>query len=173
MQMPLLDIAGSGAEFSLDRMYRYKLWREWDSTKGCVAFVGLNPSTADERVDDPTVRRCINYAKAWGFGRLVMLNIFAFRATDPKMMMANMNPVGPGNIETIVEVARSSSMVVACWGAHGAYRGQGRQVMELLDRARVPLHCLGVTKGGHPKHPLYLKKDLKPELLEGSLYGRR
>jgi len=167
IQEPLFDSGSKGAEFSLDRRYRYKLWREWDSSKGAVAFVGLNPSTADESLDDPTIRRCINYAKAWGYGRMFMLNIFSFRATDPKIMKAEKEPVGPGNMEAIKAVAESCDLVIGCWGVHGDHLDQGAKIVDMLREGHVPLYCLGLTKGGHPRHPLYLRKDLRPVLFEG------
>jgi len=166
-QLPLLDVSGSGAQFSFDRRYRYKLWREWDSTKGCVAFIGLNPSTADEKKNDPTVTRCINYAKAWGDGRLVMLNIFSFMATDPKEMKNYHEPVGPDNDEAILAVASQADLVVVCWGAHGAHLDRGMRVATLLAARDVEMTCLGTTTAGHPKHPLYLKKTIQPALFEG------
>jgi len=166
-QLDLLDVAGEGADFSIDRRHRYRLWREWDSTKGCAVFVGLNPSTADEKKNDPTVRRCVNYAKAWGYGRMVMLNIFSFRATDPKVMKAEPDPVGPDNDNAIIDVAKQSDLIVLCWGSHGGHLDRGRQVAMLLAAKDMEMYCFGITAAGHPKHPLYLKKSLRPVLFEG------
>lgn len=160
-----------GAHFSDDRAYRYALWRTWDEAAGFVMFIGLNPSTADERADDPTIRRCIGFAKAWGYGGIAMLNLFAFRATDPKVMLAASDPVGPENDEWLMNYYETAGMTIAAWGAHGAYRGRDRAVCEL--RRRDPnaktdtlgecLYCLGRTKHGQPRHPLYLPKDMKPQ----------
>ena len=147
-----------GAEFSTDRIYRYSLWRFWDSGGRYAAFVGLNPSTADEKNDDPTVRRCINYAKAWGFSGLIMLNIFAFRSTDPKNLYALDDPVGPDNDFHIRSASNKAGITVAAWGTHGEHLNRGAYVATILKHP----HCLATTKAGHPKHPLYLKKDLKP-----------
>ena len=164
----LVDIGRSGAEFSHNRVYRYTLWREWDESKGTIAFIGLNPSTADESKNDPTVRLCINHAKSWGYGKMYMLNIFAFRATDPTVMKAAVDPVGPDNIDMILETVDKSDMVLGCWGAHGSHLEQGKKIFEVLDSKCISIHCFGVTKGGHPRHPLYMKKVLKPLLYEGS-----
>ncbi len=150
------------ANFSPCRKYRYSLWRSWDKlgmTGGNYAmFIGLNPSTADEVNDDPTVRRCIAYAKAWGYGALCMTNIFGFRATDPKDMMAVDDPIGEGNNTALKEFAKGAGVVVAAWGVHGAYRGRGEEVRLMLPN----LSCLRLTKDGHPGHPLYLPKSLGP-----------
>lgn len=149
----------SGAIFSPCRTWRYQLWREWDKSKHKIMFVGLNPSTADETKDDPTVRRCINYAKAWGFGGMFMMNIFAFRATDPQDMKAVHLPIGPENDAYLLRTAAMSPLLIAAWGTHGVYRDRGNQVIELLDE-KFRLYCMGKTKDGFPKHPLYLRKDV-------------
>jgi len=148
------------AVFSEDRAYRYQLTRTWDETNADIcAFIGLNPSTADETEDDPTIRRCIDFARQWGHGGLIMLNLFAFRATDPKVMKAAADPIGPENIFKILEGCERSSRVVAAWGVHGSHMGMGRRVAKLMQPR---LECLGTTKAGHPRHPLYLRKDTKP-----------
>jgi hypothetical protein len=145
--------------FSYDRRYRYVLWRQWDLCNSkYVQFVALNCSTADELQDDPTVRRCINFAKEWGFGALCMTNLFAFRATDPRVMKAEKEPVGPENDAWLKRCAEDAGIIVAAWGNHGAHLNRGVVVSELLSN----LHCLGVTSSGHPKHPLYLKSTCKP-----------
>lgn len=147
----------STAVFSPCRRYRYELWRRW--AKGpAVAFVCLNPSTADETQDDPTVRRCINYAKAWGFGAFCMLNLFAYRATDPAEMKRQADPIGPANDRAIFAVCNWVNLVVAAWGVHGTHQDRHRWAIKNLAN----LHHLGLTKDGHPRHPLYLQKDLKP-----------
>jgi len=154
-------------KFSPDRVYRYSLVRQWydefplwmASDPGPYAmFIGLNPSTADEVQNDPTVRRCIGYAKAWGYGALVMTNIFAYRSTDPKCMREVADPVGPDNDATLQGLAAGAGIVVAAWGAHGTHRGRADQIKRMIPK----LHCLKLTKDGHPAHPLYLKKDLTP-----------
>lgn len=154
------------AVFSEDRMYRYMLTRQWDNTKPYVAFVGLNPSIADENLDDPTIRRCIGYAKAWGMGGIIMVNLFAFRATDPKDMKAAKDPIGPENNRYLRNVIRDAHTVVAAWGNHGTYMGRGATVKKMYEAEQfagyIHLTCLELSKNGSPKHPLYLKKDLVP-----------
>ena len=140
--------------FSPDRAHRYTLWREFDLTNHAyVQFIGLNPSTADEVEDDPTVRRCIDFAKRWGYGALCMTNIFAFRATDPRDMKAHPEPIGRDNDSWLRQVAAGAGLVVAAWGIHGAFMGRGQAVSAYLPG----LKCLGVTKDGSPRHPLYVK----------------
>jgi hypothetical protein len=144
----------TGAFFSECRAYRYALWRDWDwqGYAHRVAFIGLNPSTADETQDDPTIRRCIGFAKAWGFGGLVMLNAYAFRATDPKNMRKAADPIGPANDEKLAYYATQVGCIVAAWGGHCSPSRERR----VVDVVRQPVFCLGVTKDGRPKHPLYL-----------------
>ena len=144
--------------FSPCRAYRYTLWREWFGGEGYAMFVGLNPSTADETKDDPTIRRCIAFAKAWGYSGLCMTNLFAFRATDPKDMKATADPVGPENDTHLLALAERACVIVAAWGANGTHKGRDTEVRRLLP----PLYCLALTKDGHPGHPLYLKKTLIP-----------
>jgi hypothetical protein len=121
-------------------------------------FVGLNPSTADETQDDPTIRRCINFAKAWGYSGLCMTNLFAYRATRPKDLMAAADPVGCENDAHLLALASEASVIVAAWGANGTHKGRNVEVRRLLPT----LHCLALTKDGHPGHPLYLQKTLIP-----------
>ena len=125
-------------------------------------FIGLNPSTADETQDDPTIRRCIAFAKAWGYSALCMTNIFAFRATDPKDMKAEEFPIGGHeNDLSLHSLSESAGIVIAAWGVHGTHLDRNADVMKLIPN----LHCLGTTKDGHPRHPLYLRKDSVPSLL--------
>ena len=158
MQDLFLD---SGALFSPCKRYRYRLWRIWDERFPAVNFICLNPSTADETANDPTVTRLMRRADQLGYGALVVTNLFAFRATDPRDMKAATDPVGPDNDGHIVNVARSCALVVCGWGSHGAYRGRAGEVRKLL--AGIPLTCLRTGKNGEPCHPLYLNYDLKPE----------
>ena len=160
------------AVLSDDHLYRYDLTRYWrepgEPERGVVTFIGLNPSTADAQEDDPTIRRCIGFARQWGYDGLHMVNLFAYRATNPKNMKAAPDPVGPDNDRTIRKVCYQSETVVACWGAHGEYRHRGEYVASLFpvlgpQDTLIPLHCLGCTKAGHPRHPLYLRKDTELE----------
>lgn len=165
----MTDFIGSGstgAIFSDCRKYRYSLWRRWklpelaSGNSDLCCFIGLNPSTADETVDDPTIRRCIGFAKDWGFNGLVMLNIFAYRATDPTVMKDQPDPVGDHNNEAIAEVTARVGKTVAAWGVHGQFRDRDAVVMRLIHN--LDFYCLGLTKDGHPKHPLYLPKNSAP-----------
>lgn len=159
----LLFNGPTDALFSLDRVYRYALWRRW-SDGPVVAFLGLNPSTADEVNDDPTVRRCVGYAHDWGFGAMVMLNIFAFRSTNPKGLLSISDPVGKENDSTIIKFAGWCSKIVAAWGAWGSYAGRGAQVRALVREQGKELWMFGLTMNGQPKHPLYLAKTEKPKV---------
>jgi len=146
------------AIFSDNRKYRYTLWRIWDLKSGYVMFIGLNPSTADENIDDPTVRRCIGFAKAWGYGALCMMNLFAYRATNPKDMIKSNNPVGSENDRFLTNMAVSANIVIAAWGTKGTFLQRDKAVISLITNK----HVLRFTKDGYPAHPLYLPKDLKP-----------
>jgi hypothetical protein len=144
----------SNAYFSRDRRHRYWLSRTLTLNPGVVAFVGLNPSTADEHTDDPTVRRCIGFAMAWGYGRMLMLNLHAFRSTDPKGLYTADDPVGPENASLVLTLANAADNVICAWGANALHR-DAAVIAERL--AAIPgVGCFGLTKGGHPKHPLYL-----------------
>lgn len=145
------------AVFSSDRKYRYVLWRWWDKEKPYAMFIGLNPSTADEMNDDPTIRRCINFAADWGYGGLCMTNLFALRATDPKEMMKHPEPIGPENDKWLLELSQLAEVVIAAWGAKGMYQNRDETMYKMSKNMR----CLGLTKSGHPRHPLYLSKNTK------------
>lgn len=142
------------------RTYRYTLWREFGGQlgDGYAMFIGLNPSTADEINDDPTIRRCIAFAKSWGYGALCMTNLFAFRATEPADMLAAVDPVGPDNNSYLMELSRGAGVVVAAWGTNGIHMERDKAVRDLVPN----LHCLRKTQAGHPGHPLYLPGNLIP-----------
>ena len=129
-------------------------------TSGYAMFIGLNPSTADEIEDDPTIRRCIGYAKDWGYSGLCMTNLFAFRATLPTVMKSQADPIGPDNDRYLLDMAKYAGVIVAAWGVNGNHLGRDKRVFEMINN----LHHLGFTKEGYPRHPLYLKKDLRPVL---------
>lgn len=148
------------AIFDDTRTWRYSLGRSWDHGDGALAVIGLNPSTADESVEDPTVRRCIDWAETWGFQRLIMLNIFAYRSTDPRALRQVKDPVGPLNDTSLLVLSQSAALVIAAWGNHGRILDRHSAVMRLLRD--VPLFCLGETKEYFPKHPLYLRKATVP-----------
>ena len=171
--------SSSGAHFSPCRVWRYALWRVWDESLPMVMWIGLNPSTADEAADDPTIRRCKGFAAAWGYGGIYMLNLFAFRATDPAEMKKASDPVGPENYAKIAQFHEVAGLTVAAWGVHGTFLDQDLCVSR-LDRigphAKTKylgddLWCLGLTKDGHPKHPLYVASNAERHRFR--LAGRR
>lgn len=141
------------------RTYRYSLWREWSGGEGYVMFIGLNPSTADETKDDPTIRRCVAFARDWGYSGLCMTNLFAYRATQPADMLRAEDPIGPANDFYLVTLAANASVVVAAWGNHGTHLRRDAAVHKLING----MSCLATTKDGNPGHPLYLPKTLTPQ----------
>lgn len=154
----------TGAVLDETRTYRYSLWRRWrdcSPSEMCV-FIGLNPSKADERSDDLTITKCIGFAERWGFGGLVMLNLFAFRTTYPTELRAERYPVGPLNDDALERAAGVAARTVCCWGAYkmrGDYQWRGHRVRTMLK------WCwhLGLTKAGYPKHPSRLAYATTPE----------
>lgn len=155
--------APSTAVYSDCERYRYSLTRVWDESGSRVNFVMLNPSTATEYQNDPTVERCERRARALGYGSFAVTNIFAWRDTDPKQMRAAKDPVGAGNDAAILERATWANDVIAAWGTHGAHLDRGAAVRALLSDLPRPIFHLGLSKAGHPKHPLYLPYAQKPE----------
>jgi hypothetical protein len=138
--------------------YRYQLTREWGE-EPTLLFILLNPSTADAEYNDPTVLKCVRYAKRWGYGRLVIVNLFAYRSTDPAQLLTCDNPVGLGNDAIIYAACEEAAEIVCGWGAHGSYLGRGVFIQrELVARGYKPV-CLGLCQNGEPKHPLYLSND--------------
>jgi len=124
----------------------------------------LNPSTADAFQLDPTNRRCVGFAQAWGYGALVTTNIFAFRSTNPAGLRTTNDAVGPENNEAIVDAAKNADLVIAAWGTHGELRDRGNAVRKMLGESGVALHMLRLTKAGYPGHPLYVAGDTVPTL---------
>ncbi|CAI8229583.1 MAG: DUF1643 domain-containing protein [Planktomarina sp.] len=144
--------------------YRYALTRVWKFEASRLVFVMLNPSTATEVQNDPTVERCERRARTLGFGSLQVTNIFAWRDTDPKKMRTAKDPIGPDNDKTIMEACSWGDQIIAAWGTHGAHLGRGVQVKQILRSSDKPVFHLGISKGGHPKHPLYIAYSQKPEI---------
>ena len=138
--------------------YRYLLQREWLIGYGAALFVMLNPSTADAAQDDPTIRRCVGFAKSWGCGMLEVVNLYAFRATKPVDMFAAIDPVGPANDSHIAAAAHRAKIIVAAWGASAKADRASAVLRNLSDHA---VHALGVTNNGSPRHPLYLRSDAR------------
>ncbi len=154
------------AYISACSQYRYRLERWWDDTKPPCLFVMLNPSTADASNDDPTIRRCIAFAKSWGYGGIWVVNLFALRTPSPKEMMLHPQP-NPSDAEyqmkTVMSFVREKNgMCIAAWGAHGWWQQQNQRVIKWFHDEKIPLYALGFTKDGHPKHPLYIRADTKP-----------
>lgn len=141
--------------------YRYGLARTWDVDRPSVLFLMLNPSTADEFRNDPTVARCETRARTMGFGTMLVANIFAFRATHPSDLKAADAPIGPLNDSVLVAWSSAASMTVAAWGVHGAHRGRAK---ELAAHLPDTTYHLGLTKAGHPRHPLYVAFATQPRL---------
>lgn len=157
VQLSLDGQPRSTATFSPCRNYRYCLFRLWNSNKPTILFIGLNPSTADETTDDPTIRRCINFAKEWGYGSLFMGNLFAKRSTDPKKLKIFADPIGKENDNCLKQMALQSTMIVAMWGSMGSFLSRGIEVRKLFPK----LYILGLTHNKQPKHPLYLPSSTK------------
>ena len=152
-----MKIIKKSAIFSDCRRYRYSLTRTWDVSKKYVLFIGLNPSTADENYDDPTIRRCVDYAHRWGYGGLVMTNLFAFRATLPIDLKNAKFPIGEQNNQYIINLHKNSGLTVAVWGNDGCFKDRDKEVLSLVTK----LVCLKINKTGQPAHPLYQNKATK------------
>lgn len=153
------------AILSADQKYRYRLTRQVGlNGDGACCFVMLNPSTADATTDDPTIRRCIGYASAWDCERLEVVNLFAYRSTDPDTLygMSKQAAIGPANDQHIVEACNASRIVVCAWGNHGKLHDRGAEVMALIRAQGAAPWALKINRGtGQPSHPLYLKRDAK------------
>lgn len=151
----------SGATIDETGRYRYTLWRSWDGRRKKLAFVMLNPSTADAVENDPTIRRCIAFARHLDYGRLEVVNLFAYRATKPEALRQVDDPVGPQNDDHLKQAAAGAHRVILAWGNHGLLKKRNRHVLSLLSEITTPF-CLGITDLGQPRHPLYVKGDFKP-----------
>jgi len=151
----------TNAYLSKCREYRYALWRTWDNSKPYAMFIGLNPSTANETEDDPTINRCINYAKEWGYGGLCMANLFAFRATKPVDMKLSTDPIGPENDHWIQKLSKNAGVIIGAWGNDGSYMDRSKGIIQMIP----DIKCLKINKSGEPAHPLYLSKLLVPKEL--------
>jgi len=163
VRLRFADDVVSVARFSDCRRYRFTLTRTWDAGLKSALFVMMNPSTADEQVNDPTVARCMSFARDWGYGRLYVGNVCAYRATDKTALLGVDDPVGAGNIDAIIEMARAADVTVI---AHGqlpkGLQVHAEAVCAALRQAGIALHVLRLSKQGVPVHPLYLPKDLVP-----------
>ena len=146
-------------KFSKSKLYRYSLKRSWTTdSENQVLFIGLNPSTADSQTDDPTIRRCVKFAIYWGFNSLEVVNLFAFRATDPVDLFNEESPIGRYNDHWIKKAYNRSALTVACWGSAGMYKDRSTEVTNYLRN----LFCIRKNKDNSPSHPLYLNSKLSP-----------
>lgn len=145
-------------------VYRYALSRDWDVSLALAVWIMLNPSTAAADVDDRTVAGCQAFARLWGLGGIRVVNLFALRSTDPKNLYRHKDPVGPRNDQVISSVVSNprAQIVMAAWGVHGAFMDRGKAVRATLQAHGVPLHVLGLSKAGHPIHPLYVARSTPP-----------
>jgi len=161
----------AGAEFDSRRIYRYALWRIWNRSRPVLIFVMLNPSTADEQTLDATVSKCVSWARDWGHGGLWVLNAFALRSTDPRVLYRHHDPVGPQNDVAIRLTLKQNpdARVVVGWGRHAVKLKRQRRMLELMEDR--DLYCLGVNIDGSPEHPLYIAKETQPKLYRGRGVG--
>lgn len=146
----------------IDGPYRYWLLRRWLRVVGAprVLWIMLNPSTADASIDDPTIKRVISFSHSWGCGSAAVVNLFGLRSTEPAGLYTAADPIGPLNDAAIIAGLLAADMVVCAWGTHGPFAARDKAVMRLLAAHwRHPVYCLGITKDGCPKHPLYIKAD--------------
>jgi len=151
--------------FSIDRSHRYTLIHRWDellNPNHGIAWICLNPSTADENQLDPTLRRIRDFSATWGYSFFIMLNLFAWRATQPADMKRTTDPIGPDNDRWIAHWSTRVDRVMLGWGEHGAHLGRDQQVLAYLDRKKT--FCLERNASGQPKHPLYVSKKNRPVL---------
>lgn len=150
------------AIFSPCRSYRYLLESVWDALLGVVTFILLNPSTATHVASDPTNVRGERFTRAWGYGAMRYVNLFAFRTVKPAAMMSVADPIGPDNDTAILEACRDAALIVCAWGNHGTYLDRATEVKTMLIAEGHTLHILRLTKTGQPQHPLYLPARLQP-----------
>ena len=144
--------------------YRYWLERRWDERLDYVNFVMLNPSTADAEIDDPTIRKCIGFAKRWGYGGLHVVNLFALRSTDPDALYSHADPIGPDN-EAFIDAGRlSAPKTIVAWGKHGKIHGRAEKLLPKLG----PVFALMLNADGSPRHPLYVPYDTTPVPFTGA-----
>lgn len=167
--MTLADGVIGTAEISDDERYRYTLTRSWGTRPLGVLWIMLNPSTASAEDDDPTLRRVQSFTRAWSYDRLVVANLFALRATDPKALHCAA-PIGDDNDARLEALMRdqATDLVIAAWGTHGGLRFRDAAVIAMAGRCDRSLHALELTKNGKPKHPLYAKGDRKPIVFRGA-----
>lgn len=168
--MKLLEGVKADATLSPCGRYRYLLTRDWfpKRGRGHVLWIMLNPSTATEDVDDPTIRRCQAFAQGWGYDGISVANLYALRSTDPEALLRDPAPVGEANDDVLASMAEAAGvgLVMAAWGTHPATRARSRAgvVTHLITTAGRDIHCLGTTASKAPRHPLYVKGDQPAEI---------
>ncbi len=158
------DVPLGKAEFSPCKKYRYSLERVLSTQPRTIAWIMLNPSTADADKDDPTIRRCMGFSRQWGYGHMLVGNVFALRATSPEEIYKSEDPMGLDNWKHLGEISYRADKTIVAWGNHGSHLNQGLRVLEFLKSEGFLVYCLGTTKSGQPKHPLYIPSDC--ELME-------
>ena len=173
------NVIEAGAEISPCGRYRYVLTRKWAEDGPLHVWIGLNPSTATEEVDDPTIRRCVDFSERWGAGEIAMVNLFALRSTDPRELRRAEDPIGPKNEDRLgvwcQKGCQKAGKIIAAWGNHGDLHDRGRQVSRRMDSLWLKnngVFCLGQNRGGQPVHPLYqpLNRELRRFVnLEGAI----
>ena len=159
-----VDDEPSGAIFALDRTHRLYLWRRWEKIGPWVMFIGLNPSTADERLDDPTIRRCVGFARKWGYAGMFMCNVYTLVSTDPEGLNSP-TPIARAAPLAMRVIRKKCPMVIAAWGNQISLVNGWEDRLARIKEELFPLHCLGITKQGQPRHPLYLPSNTLPILM--------
>jgi hypothetical protein len=151
--------------------YRYTLWRIWDRSKPILLYIMLNPSTADDVENDPTIRRCIGFAHELGYGGIMVVNLFAYRSVSPDALGYAKDPIGPNNDHHILVQARAADRIICAWGPNGAFRDRDIAVMKMLREGGVTarIECLRLTKANHPGHPLYIMSGTVPITFKGRI----
>lgn len=144
------------AVFDVTKTYRYSLWREWNPNAPCLGFIMLNPSTADKTTNDPTIRRCIGFAKTWGYGSLEVVNLFAYCTKSPQDLRRAVEPIGIENERYLLQAGQRAKTMILAWGNWGKLQNRSQEVLNLLS-GEGELYCLGCTQSGQPRHPLYVK----------------
>jgi len=145
----------------IDGKYRYWLYRKWDKNKPLCLFIMLNPSTADDKKDDRTIKKCIFFAKKFGFGGFYVVNLFSFKTPHKKEIRTDNNPIGEKNDAIILDIAEKTNKIIVAWGNDGRYMGRSKKVLNLLEENSFSVYCLKLTKHKEPCHPLYLPKNLE------------
>jgi hypothetical protein len=160
------------AVFDATGRYRYWLWRCWDEDLPCLGFVMLNPNRADATIDDPTVRRCLGFAKSWNYGAIAVVNLFAYCTPYPRELRQIADPVGMENDHYLTRWGQRTERLILAWGNGGRLLGRDRTVLNLLAH-HPQLYCLGKTQQQQPKHPLYLKKDTSPQRIHAPAESKK